>query len=246
MPGKMACAPCPRRYNRRGTYRYLFVLDDRQSAVHFLFLRFHHRRGGKHGCCRKETAAGGVYLFGSYSLCRFVGCRLIRFLPAVFQPKRIVFACVYTIHARYATAVIDAMVLVVDAGSLASTGTQTAILAFLRINHWTEQRETGEKSQYRSHRTNRVAVSTPVPPCKNNQHDERNGGNKECRQTFQPDLRFIKGIAVRTLGKVGKQVVSPPVHRSKQVGGDTPVGAVRSQQGHERTDTGYQCNDEQS
>ena len=64
------------------------------------------------------------------------------------------FAGVYTIHARYATALSDAMVLVVDAGSLASTGTQTAILAFLRIDHWTEQRETGEKSQYSSHRTN--------------------------------------------------------------------------------------------
>lgn len=162
MLGKMTCAPCTRRHNRRGTYRNLLVLDNRQPSVHFLFLRFYHRRGGKHGCCRKETAAGGVYLFGIYSLCRFVGCRLIRFLPAVFQPKRIVFAGVYTIHARYATAVIDAMVLVVDAGSLASTGTQTAILAFLRIDHWTEQREAGEKSQYRSHRTNRVAVSTPV------------------------------------------------------------------------------------
>ena len=51
-------------------------------------------------------------------------CHLFRlgyFLPTVLQVERIVLADLQAIHARYTPAVINAMVLVVDAGSLATT-----------------------------------------------------------------------------------------------------------------------------
>ena len=77
----------------------------------------------------------------------------------------VVFAGVQAVHARHAAAVIDAMVLVVDAGGLAAARTEAAIPALLRVEHRTEQRETGEESQDRSHGTDRIAIGASVPPC---------------------------------------------------------------------------------
>ena len=58
MSGKVACAQGSGRNNRCGTFGYLLVLDDCQSAVYFLLLRMDCRCNGKHGCGREETAAG--------------------------------------------------------------------------------------------------------------------------------------------------------------------------------------------
>ena len=43
---------CPRWNNRCGTFGYLLVLDDCQSAVYLLLLRMDCRCNGKHGCGR--------------------------------------------------------------------------------------------------------------------------------------------------------------------------------------------------
>ena len=60
MSGKVACAQGSGRNNRCGTFGYLLVLDDCQSAVYFLLLRMDCRCNGKHGCGREETAAGST------------------------------------------------------------------------------------------------------------------------------------------------------------------------------------------
>ena len=52
MSGKVACAQGSGRNNRCGTFGYLLVLDDCQSAVYFLLLRMDCRCNGKHGCGR--------------------------------------------------------------------------------------------------------------------------------------------------------------------------------------------------
>ena len=114
------------------------------------------------------------------------------FFPAVLQMQGVVFAGVQAVHARHAAAVIDAMVLVVDAGGLAAARTEAAIPALLRVEHRTEQRETGEESQDRSHGTDRIAIGASVPPCQHGQHDQCQRGDNERRQALHPHLRFIK------------------------------------------------------
>ena len=196
-----ACAPRSRRYDRRGTHRDLLVLDDGQSAVHLLLLRLYRRCDGEHGRRREEAAAGGV---DPFCLLGFLRCRSGRFFPAVLQMQGVVFAGVQAVHARHAAAVVDAMVLVVDAGGLAAARTEAAIPALLRVEHWTEQRETGEESQDRSHGTDRIAIGASVPPCQHGQHDQCQRGDNERRQALHPHLRFIKGVAVRPLGEASR------------------------------------------
>ena len=87
-----------------------------------------------------------------------------------------------------------------------------------------EQRKAGEETQYRSYRTNSIAVSSSVPPCQHEQHNECRDSDQKRRQALYPHLRFIKGIAVRPLGEIGKQVVFPSVQGSEKIGSDTPVG----------------------
>ena len=59
---KMARAPCARRYNRRGTYRNLLVLNDRQATVHFFLLCFQRGCCGYCDCRCQKTAAGMICL----------------------------------------------------------------------------------------------------------------------------------------------------------------------------------------
>ena len=212
-----------RRHDRRGTYRYLFVFDDRQSSVHFLFLCF---QGGSRGCegrCRQKIAACGI---DSFCPLRLFRCWLVRFFSTVLQVKRVVLTSIYAVHARHATAVIYPVFLAIDARRLAFAGAETAPVALALVDRDAEQRKAGEETQYRSYRTNSIAVSSSVPPCQHEQHNECRDSDQKRRQALYPHLRFIKGIAVRPLGEIGKQVVFPSVQGSEKIGSDTPVGAV--------------------
>ncbi len=146
------------------------------------------------------------------------------FFSTVLQVKRVVLTSIYAVHARHATAVIYPVFLAIDARRLAFAGAETAPVA-LAPSIVMRNNEKREETQYRSYRTNSIAVSSSVPPCQHEQHNECRDSDQKRRQALYPHLRFIKGIAVRPLGEIGKQVVFPSVQGSEKIGSDTPVGA---------------------
>lgn len=93
---------------------------------------------------------------------------------------------------------------------------------------------------------NGIAVGSPVSPGQHGQHDECGCGDHERGEALQPHLRFVKGIAAGTLGEASQQVVAPAAYRGEKVGGDTSVGAVRSNQGRKRSEAGGHAEGEQS
>ena len=86
-------------------------------------------------------------------------------------------AFVDTIHAGDATAVIDLVCFRIDTGCFTIAGTQTATIAFGRIDNRLENGKTGDQSQKRSYRADRVAIGSPIPPGKYDQYNEGNCGN---------------------------------------------------------------------
>ena len=81
------------------------------------------------------------------------------------------------IHAIHATAVIDLVCFRIDTGCFTIAGTQTATIAFGRIDNRLENGKTGDQSQKRSYRADRVAIGSPIPPGKYDQYNESNCGN---------------------------------------------------------------------
>ena len=77
----------------------------------------------------------------------------------------------------HATAVIDLVCFRIDTGCFAITGTQAATIAFGRIDNRFENGKTGDQSQKRSYRADRVAIGSPIPPGKYDQYNEGNCGN---------------------------------------------------------------------
>ena len=143
--------------------------------------------------------------------------------------KCIVLTGIDTIHACYASTVVNLMIFVINASRLASTCAQTAFGAFPGINRGMKQREARDKSQHGAHWTDGVAIGTSVEP---SQHDERNEayrGDDESRQTAQPHILFVESIAVGTFGQESQQVVTPDIYRLEQVLYDASVRTVRSE-----------------
>lgn len=105
----------------------------------------------------------------------------ILFLRISFYPPYIsdgsLPAFVDTIHAGDATAVIDLVCFRIDTGCFTIAGTQTATIAFGRIDNRLENGKTGDQSQKRSYRADRVAIGSPIPPGKYDQYNESNCGN---------------------------------------------------------------------
>ena len=117
--------------------------------------------------------------------------------------------------------------------------------ALVGIYHRPEPRETGQKTEDRTNRAYRIAICTAVPPCQDKKQNECHCGDDEGRQAPEPHIGLIENIAVGPLGQKGQQIVDPSVHRSEKVGGDTAIGAVRREQGDERSDASHHSHDEQ-
>ena len=159
--------------------------------------------------------------------------------------KRVVLTGIYTIHARYASTVVNLMIFVINASRLASMCAQTAFGTFPGIEYGMKQREARDKSQNGAHWTNGVAIGTSVAP---SQHDDCNEAccrDDESRQTAQPHISFVESIAVGTFGQEGQQVVAPDIYRLKQVLYDASVRTVRSEQCHQGANACDQGNDKE-
>ena len=199
----------------RGPLRNLLVQDGSQTAVAG---RLGAKRGGRRGQGGggDEGAAaliGRLRGFGN----GFRGGRS-RGLPigeAVFHCSEL--AVVQAVEAVDAAAVIDLLVVDIDAGSLAFLLADMAALAFFGIDDRTQEGEAGEKTEGRADRAHGVAVGTSADPGKDGDDQEGHG-----RDDDGPDGGRGDGGAE---------------HAS--------VGAVRGQQGDEDLDAGDEGDDEQ-
>ena len=68
------------------------------------------------------------------------------------------------VHAGHAAAVINLMGHRVDARGLAVAGAELAAVALRGVEARLEQRVAGEKSQHRTHRTDRITIRTSISP----------------------------------------------------------------------------------
>lgn len=136
-------APGSGRNDGSDTLRYLLVLNDRQSTVHFLLLRFEGGCGNRYGCGSQECAAGSIYLLCIH---RLSGSRffLLATKPETDNP---VLAGADTIHTRHTTAVVYPMFLPVDARRLAFARAESAAVAFTFINRDAKQGKNGTGSR---------------------------------------------------------------------------------------------------
>ena len=122
------------------------------------------------------------------------------------------------------------MRLGVDTHRLAVPGALLAAVALVRIYHRTEQGEFRQESQHRPHRAHRVA---PQPsPAERQESYQHKGHCGHCQRhsALHPHIRLVEGIAPRTLGKIGTQIVYPYIHRLEQIRRNASVGAVRGYQ----------------
>ena len=253
MLGKMPETHRSGRHQRNKPVGNDLILDHGQTAVDFLLLSL-----DRHGCSchqggRKETPAGGVDALGlvGFSVstgCRFSlsssHCRSCGFLRMNIR-NGVLGTVADAVHAGHAAAVVYLVVCDVYAGSLAVALALAAADAPVCVNYWLEPRETGQEAQEGTHRTYCVAPGTAVPPCQHGNQHQHHCGDDERRQTLEPYIRGIEGVAVSPLGYERKQVVDPAVHGSEDVGGNASVGAVRLQQGHKRAHTRNQGDDEE-
>ena len=128
MLGEVACAQCSRRHDGGEPPGGLLVLDDGQAAVHLLLLLRQHSRGGQQGRGSQEGAARA---FVGWSGGRRGGSGLLGGQAVGYGS---VLALADAVHAGHTTAVVHAVVLVVNAGCLATAGAEAARRAFVGIN----------------------------------------------------------------------------------------------------------------
>lgn len=116
-----------------------------------------------------------------------------------------------TIQASDTTAVINPMFGDVDTSRLTIPGAKLTIHTFIRVNYRFQSGETGKQAQHCTYRAYGIAVSPSVPPRQYSYYNKGKQGDEECRQAFQPYLRFIEGVTVGAFRKVSEQIVSPNV-----------------------------------
>lgn len=114
------------------TLRSNLVLDGGQSAIHLLLLGLDGSRGGHYCRCCQECAARCIYgcLAVLCDLLLLVACHLFSVADSSLL------AASDAVHAGHTAAVVDAVFLTVDAGSLAIACTQTATVALAGVDNW--------------------------------------------------------------------------------------------------------------
>ena len=231
----MAESACARRHNWGLAYRLFLVHDVGQSAVHLDglgllgYLCFQYRTGQQQGTGQELASSGGtVGCFRCRSFCLF------GFL-SVGKPiaDGSLMAFVQTVHASHTAAAVYRMVLHIDAGCLAIAGAKRTAIAFLLVNRDAEQGKAGEESQHGAHRTDGITIGTSVACRQYHYQYQHDRCHYQHRQTLEPDIHRIEGIAVHAFGHRSQQVVSPHPQRLQEAVCRTAVHGIRVEQGYQ-------------
>ena len=138
-------------------------------------------------------------------------------------------AGVDAIEAHHATAIVDGVVLRVDASGLAIAGTESAGVALAGVDDGLQPREAGEESQHGAHGADGVAIGSSVAPSQHAEDDEGEDGHQKGGAALDPYFGGVEGVAFSLFGKVGEEVVSPQVEGGEEVGNDASPSAIGCQ-----------------
>lgn len=232
---------------REGTWRTewglshvrLLVREGDVTAIDGLLLGLEGDGCGHGDGCSQERTSGGTSLlllggsWGWFSLDRFDKTIL----------QSILLAAVETVEAIDTTGSVDGTSLGVDGHSLALTLTEAASLTFIFIYLYAHEADTGEITQNRTYRTDRVAIETTAEPCHQTYDDERSPSYDETRSSMYPVLNGIEGITFMSLGPRSHLIVEPHRHRAKQIASNTAIRTIRSQSYDHDAHAQYQTDD---
>ena len=131
------------------------------------------------------------------------------------------------VAAHHAAGVVDAVVLEVDAGSLAVPGTFRTVAALIQVDVDLQPREAGEEREHRAHGADGVAVGAAVLPSQRDehQHGEHGDGKHHAHRRHQYVDR-VESIAVDALGDGSQAVVAQFPQRLEDARGDAAVSGV--------------------
>ena len=208
--------------------RYFFIFDNRQTAIDLALLSLHSSADGKERSQREERAARGVGIsLGFIGFDISLGMRHLARTSVCDSTRTTI---VNAIHAGNTARIVDAVVLGIDARSLALAGTQRAAHTFLGVDYRAQEGETRHKAQHGANRANRVAIGATATPRQEANHQQRSHSHSQRDAAFQPHVHRIEGVAIVVLGNRSQIVVHPCINRSKEVGGDTSECAIRCNQ----------------
>ena len=108
---------------------------------------------------------------------------------------------------------------------------EMAALALGSVDDGTEGRETREETQSRTHRADRVAIGSSVLPGQDHHCHQGDKGDDESRETLEPDLLGVEGVALMLLSDRCEQVVAPLPDGRQEVLYDPTPSAVWRQKG---------------
>ena len=100
--------------------------------------------------------------------------------------QRIEMADLQTIAASYATACVHRTRLEIYCRRLAVLLAKGAVLAFLLIHLYAHEGETADEREYRSYRTDRVAIGSSVTPRQETEYAKCQEGNDKCSHAPHP------------------------------------------------------------
>jgi hypothetical protein len=138
------------------------------------------------------------------------------------------------------------MVLIVDAGSLAVLGTQTAVFAFLLIEVDLQERKATKEAQECANGADGVAISTSASPSQEGNDNEGNRCDDQCRHTLDPYVHMVESVTVKMLCDGSQDVIPGLVNRLEQVYDDTSIGTVGCQERYEGAHSRHQGGNEQN
>ena len=233
----VACRERTRRRNQRLPLGLLLLLYQCQTAVGGLVLGMEQGCGCQHGHRCEHSPAPVVHTALCIGLvldrrrgggCRFLGGTAGRLECA--YPDGSTGAGILAVAAHHAAAHVHRVALTVDAGALATAGTQAATVAAAGINHWAIQRASGYQAEQRAHGTRRVAPGAAAPPCQHTYDQQRYERYHQRRKALHPHIHAVEGIAVIVLGQAGQGIVAHLVERCHQTSHYPAIGAIGHQQ----------------
>ena len=135
-----------------------------------------------------------------------------------------------TVATHYATAVVDGVVLVVNAGGLAVAGAESALDALVGIDLNFQPAKARKESEEGSDGADGVAIGAAVLPGERNDNRQADERQDECGHAFEQYFMAVEGVAIEVGGHGGQEVVAANVEGLEQMGDHASVTAVGSQQ----------------
>lgn len=223
-------APGAERGDRYIPVRDFLVHHGCIATVNFLLLRLCHSRGCQRRSTDKESATRRVRALSRHPWALPEGLRSC-VLPSVGKTvlQRRELTVINAVKTAHAPGRINAVRGNIYTRGLAIMLAYAAVLASLPVYHRTEKREPRQEAKDSADGADGIAIGASPLPGEDYDYYKSNGRNDERRETVNPHIAGVEGIAAGTFSDDGEEIVDALHNRGEQVLGDTSIGAVRRQ-----------------